>query len=284
MKAEAAKKIADQALTTLTEALAQGKSEALTRYLAMMGKFSHYSFRNVCLIAMQKPDATRVAGFSTWKQLGRYVKAGEKGIVIVAPMMIQPKEGETRQADGEPAQAIMRFRGAFVFDISQTDGQALPELARTSGDPGEALTRLQDAIRSRGITLDHDDVPEGCDGVSRGGRISIRAGLPAAEEFSVTVHELAHELLHKTEARRGRDKASKTLRETQAEAVAYVVSSAIGLEVGSAACDYIQLYNGDAKTLIASLEDVQATAAKIIEAIAPQQDNDDVQRINRSAA
>ncbi len=272
MKAEHAKKIADQALTTLTEALAQGKSEALTRYLAMMGKFHHYSFRNVCLIAMQKPEATRVAGFSAWKQLGRYVKQGEKGIVIVAPMMIQPKDEErSRDPDGQPSQPVMRFRGAFVFDVSQTEGQPLPELSRTSGDPGKALARLKDAIRGRGITLDHDDVPEGCDGVSRGGRISIRAGLPAAEEFSVTVHELAHELLHRAEERRGKDKASKTLRETQAEAVAYVVSSAVGLDVGGAARDYIHLYDGEAKTLIASLEAVQSTAAKIIEAITPKE-------------
>jgi antirestriction protein ArdC len=276
MNAEAAKKIADQALTTLTDALAQGKSATLTQYLAMMARFHRYSFRNICLIAMQRPEATQVAGFTTWKQMGRFVKGGEKGIVIVAPMLIKPKEAQqaesapssTHDEDGKP---IMRFRGVYVFDIAQTDGEPLPELSRIGGDPGDALQRLQKAIRSRGIKLDHEDLPPGCDGVSRGGHISIRPGMPPAEEFSVTVHELAHELLHRqdADAPESQPRPSKTVRETQAEAVAYVVCSAIGLEVGDASRDYIQLYNGDAKTLIASMEAVQVAAAKIIDAITP---------------
>jgi hypothetical protein len=277
MNVEAAKKIADQALTTLTDALAQGKSATLTQYLAMMARFHRYSFRNICLIAMQRPEATQVAGFTTWKQMGRFVKGGEKGIVIVAPMVIKPKEAQqaesapssTLDEDGKP---IMRFRGVYVFDIAQTDGEPLPALSRIGGDPGDALQRLQEAIRSRGIKLDHEDLPPGCDGVSRGGHISIRPGMPPAEEFSVTVHELAHELLHRqdADAPESQPRPSKTVRETQAEAVAYVVCSAIGLEVGDASRDYIQLYNGDAKTLIASMEAVQIAASKIIDAITPQ--------------
>jgi hypothetical protein len=277
MNVEAAKKIADQALTTLTDALAQGKSATLTQYLAMMARFHRYSFRNICLIAMQRPEATQVAGFTTWKQMGRFVKGGEKGIVIVAPMVIKPKEAQqaesapssTLDEDGKP---IMRFRGVYVFDIAQTDGEPLPALSRIGGDPGDALQRLQEAIRSRGIKLDHEDLPPGCDGVSRGGHISIRPGMPPAEEFSVTVHELAHELLHRqdADAPESQPRPSKTVRETQAEAVAYVVCSAIGLEVGDASRDYIQLYNGDAKTLIASMEAVQTAASKIIDAITPQ--------------
>lgn len=79
MKAEEAKKIADQALQNLTDAIKSGKSERLTQYLGMLAKFHRYSFGNVLLILSQKPDATRVAGFSTWKQMGRFVKKGEKG-------------------------------------------------------------------------------------------------------------------------------------------------------------------------------------------------------------
>lgn len=268
MQAEHAKKIADQSLTALVDALAQGKSAALLTYLAVMGRFHRYSFRNVCLIAMQRPDATRVAGYSAWTQLGRHVKKGEKGIVVVAPMVIKPDDKKQPPTeDGTESRPILRFRGVHVFDISQTDGEPLPELARTQGDPGTHLARLQEAIRSRGITLDHDDLPDGCDGVSRGGRISIRAGMPPAEEFAVTVHELAHELLHRDKEARAKGMAGKTLRETQAEAVAHVVCSAIGLEVGDSARDYIQLYEGDSQVLIRSLEQVQAAASTIIEAI-----------------
>jgi hypothetical protein len=282
MNAESAKKIADQALTTLTDALAEGKSQTLIQYLAMMAKFPQYSFRNICLIAMQRPQATHVAGFTAWKQLGRFVKSGQKGIVIVAPMLIKPKDAAEGSATTQPNgsestlnQSVMRFRGVYVFDVDQTEGKPLPALASIGGDPGEALAQLQAAIRSRGIKLDHDDVPIGCDGVSRGGHISIRPGMQPAEEFSVTVHELAHELLHHQAASDAEGskapRLSKTVRETQAEAVAYVVCSAIGLEVGNAAKDYIQLYEGDAKTLIASMEAVQSAASKIISAIMPHE-------------
>jgi hypothetical protein len=103
----------------------------------------------------------------------------------------------------------------------------------------------------------------GADGVSRGGRISIRPGLAPAQEFSVIVHELAHELLH-----RGEDRPqSKTVRETEAEAVAFVVCQAIGLETGTAASDYIQLYDGKTDTLAASLNRIQYIASEIIMSI-----------------
>jgi len=259
MKAEEAKKIADAALTQLSESLKQGKSEELTRYLAMLARFHRYSFGNVMLILFQRPDATHVAGFNTWRQLGRFVKQGEKGIVIIAPMMIRKKEDETVEAE-KPTQPILRFRGVHVFDVSQTDGEPLPEPARVRGEPGEHIDRLKAFIAERGITLDHDDVPHGAEGVSRGGRISVRPDLEPAAMFSVLVHELAHELLHRSQDR----PKDKTVRETEAEAVAFVVCSAIGLTTGTAASDYIKLYQGDEETLAASLDRVQRVAAEII--------------------
>ena len=106
MKAEEAKKIADQALQNLTDALKNGKSERITQYLAMLARFHRYSFGNVLLILSQNPNATHVAGFGTWKQMGRFVKKGEKGIVIIAPMSIRPKndkpEGEEQVEDAPP--------------------------------------------------------------------------------------------------------------------------------------------------------------------------------------
>lgn len=105
--------------------------------------------------------------------------------------------------------------------------------------------------------------------MSRGGRISIRQGLTPATEFSVTVHELAHELLHQA----GERPASKIVRETEAEAVAFVVSTAIGLKPGTSSSDYIQLYAGSSETLSASLDRIQHTAAEITVAILDARDS-----------
>jgi len=91
MKAEQAKKLADDALANLAHALEHGPSDAMKNFLATMARFHRYSFTNAMLIAMQRPDATRVAGFQTWKSLGRFVKKGEKGIVIIAPMTVRAR-------------------------------------------------------------------------------------------------------------------------------------------------------------------------------------------------
>ncbi len=260
MKAEEAKKIADQALEQLSEVLSRGKSEQLTSYLAMLAKFHRYSFGNVLLILSQKPDATHVAGFTAWKKLGRFVRKGEKGIVIIAPMTIKPKDEPKPGEDDKP---VLRFRGVHVFDVSQTDGEPLPEPAEVAGDPCEYLVTLRAHIAECGIELDYDDLPSGADGVSRGGRISVREGLTPAHEFSVLVHELAHELLHHGEDR----PKSKTVRETEAEAVAFVVCQATRLESGTAASDYIQLYDGKQETLAQSLDRIQRVSTEIIAAL-----------------
>lgn len=117
MKAEPAKKIADQTLEQLADALAHGKGEAFTRYLAMLAKFHKYSFGNVLMILSQKPDATHVAGFHIWRQIGRFLKKGEKGIVIIAPMLIR-KRDEQDTDDAEESSPVLRFRGVYVVDVS----------------------------------------------------------------------------------------------------------------------------------------------------------------------
>lgn len=119
-------------------------------------------------------------------------------------------------------------------------------------------------VEASGIELTHDVIPGGAEGVSKGGSIVIAPGLETAEEFAVLAHELAHELLHKDEERRTR---SKTVKETEAEAVSFVVCQAIGLDCSTRSSDYIQLYQGDAETLSESLDAIQKTAASIIEAV-----------------
>lgn len=254
-------------LAELGEALQKGKSETLCRYLAMLARFHRYSYGNVLLIASQRPEATHVAGFHTWKKLGRYVKKGEKGILILAPVTFRrTKVGDEEVTDeAEDTETVLRFRGVYVFDVTQTDGEPLPTPAEVAGDPGARLARLRQTITARGISLDYDELPGGAEGVSRGGRISLRPGLTPAEEFSVLVHELAHELLHQ-----GTEKPpAKAVRETEAEAVAFVVCHAIGLDTGTAASDYIQLYSGNTAQLAQSFDRIQRTAGAILEGMEP---------------
>ncbi len=269
MKAEQAKQLADEGLTKLAEALQQGQSETLTAYLAAMGRFHQYSFGNVLLILIQKPDATRVAGFQTWKRLGRFVKKGEHGIAIIAPMLIKPAGSEAADRTDQEDRTILRFKAVYVFDVSQTEGQPLPEFARVGGSPNGHTERLKTFIAEQSIGLEYTDAIGSAQGASTGGCIKLRPDLTPAEEFATLVHELAHELLHR---RDGEKRPSKTVRETEAEAVAFVASQAIGLDTGTAAVDYIRLYAGDTDTLAASLDRIQKTAAAIIGAITQVED------------
>jgi antirestriction protein ArdC len=264
MTHENAKKLADEALEKLAAALEQGHSEALRAYLAVMGRFHQYSWGNSLLIASQRPTATRVAGFHTWRRLVRHVKKGEKGIMILAPVVVKKR---VESEDGEDEQTrVFGFRAAYVFDQSQTDGDPLPEFAAVQGDPQQYTHCLRNTIAEAGISIRYNAEIAPAHGMSRGGAIEVLPGLSAAEEFSVLVHEFAHERLHKGERRA---QTSKTVRETEAEAVAFVVTSSIGLQTSTAAADYIQLYNGDRNTLAESLSFIQSTATEILRAIAP---------------
>jgi antirestriction protein ArdC len=271
MKTEQAKKLTDESLERLAEALKQGQSDVMRQYLAAMAKFHRYSFGNILLIYVQRPTATHVAGFHTWKKLGRYVRKGESGIAILAPMMLKAKieEGEGNQTgdrDAEP-RPVLRFRAVCVFDVSQTDGDVLPQPTNVRGEPGEFIAALKQLIDARHITLEYAEMYGTGDGFSSGGRIVVRKDMPPAQEFAVLVHELAHEMLHQGS---DRSATTKTTRETEAEAVAYVVSQAIGLDTNTASSDYIQLYRGDAATLAGSLDRIQRTSAAIIAVLLPE--------------
>lgn len=253
----------------LIEQLEAGHSEALTNYLTAMSRFHNYSFGNVLEIARQMPTATRVAGFWTWKNLGRSVKAGQKGIRILAPIVgVRRKKQEEAQEDitRQNERVLLGFRNAYVFDVSQTEGVDLPEMREISGDPCENLERLAAFVRGRGIQLSYNENIAPALGISYGGRIALLPGQSKAEEFSTLVHETAHELLHKAERRTA---TTKTVRETEAEAVAFVVGKAVGLVTGSASADYIQLYHGNASLLAESLEVIQQTASVILAALEP---------------
>ena len=235
IKRDQAKKLVDSALEKLDRALQEGHSDTLKAYLSAMGRFSRYSFGNILLIAMQRPRASRVAGFCTWRKLGRHVRRGEHGIAILAPVVYSAKalrsskEASHIAHDSEPdasllTEKVVGFRTTYVFDVSQTDGEPLPEFAKVTGDPREHASRLKGIIAERGIALEYAARLGGADGTS-------------------------------------------AVRETEAEAVAFVVCRAVGLDTNTAFSDYVQLYSGDKDTLAASLGRIQGVATTIIEAL-----------------
>lgn len=262
----------------LIEQLEAGHSDALTAYLTAMSRFHNYSFGNVLEIARQMPTATRVAGFWTWKNLGRSVNSGAKGIRILAPIVgVKRKKDSEAEKDitTQNTRALLGFRNAYVFDISQTNGIDLPTIERTSGDPGEGIERLAAFVKSQGIQLVYNPKIAPALGISYGGRIAILPGQTKAEEFSTLVHETAHEMLHKAERRTA---TTKTVKETEAEAVAFVVGKAVGLVTGNASADYIQLYHGNASLLAESLEVIQQTASVILAALEPPVEDEAAQQ------
>jgi hypothetical protein len=191
--------------------------------------------------AQQLATATRVAGFWTWKKLGRSVNARAKGIRILAPIVgIRRKAEEQAEKDitRQNTRVLLGFRNAYVFEVSQTNGVDLPDIQRISGDPGENIERLAAFLDALGIALVYSLNIAPALGMSYGGRIALLPGQTKAEEFSTLVHETSHEILHKAERRTA---TTKTVRETEAEAVAFVVGKAVGLVTGSASADYIQL-------------------------------------------
>ncbi len=272
MKLEEIKNKTKEATDYLVQSLEAGHSEVLTQYLAAMAKFHTYSFGNIMLIARQKPSASNVAGVRAWNSLGRFVRRGEKGILILAPLVgrkVKTVEEITRENGEEknPQAQLYGFRAVYVFDISQTEGKELPQLTEVKGDVGGYRERLVKFVEAQSIELSYSDKIGPAKGLSHGGKITLLSGMQPAEEFSTLVHEIGHEMLHRGERR---TLTTKTVHETEAEAVAFVVCQAIGLENGTSAADYIQVWHGDASLLRESLEAVQHTAAVILGGIAPE--------------
>jgi len=174
---------------------------------------------------------------------------------------------QNTDADGNAKQppVLIGFRAVYVFDVAQTEGEDLPEFEHNiSGEVGDQRDRLIGFLAQQNITLEFNERIAPALGVSYGGKISLLPGQSKPEEFVTLVHETAHELLHKAERRTF---TTPTVRETEAEAVAFIVGQAIGLEMGNASSDYIQMYNGNATLLTESLEVIQRTSALILAAI-----------------
>ncbi|WP_276892465.1 YodL domain-containing protein [Eisenbergiella massiliensis] len=207
-------------LQEITAGIEQGikelfESEKYMRYLSVMSKFHRYSVNNTMLIYMQRPDATLVAGFNKWKnQFERHVKKGEHGITIIAPTPYKKKIEEMKRdpdthapildADGKAVMEekeieIPMFRPVRVFDVSQTDGKPLPELASSlSGTVPHYEAFLEALRRSTPVPIEFETMAENMDGYfsSEQQRIAIREGMSEVQTVSAAVHETAHSKLH----------------------------------------------------------------------------------------
>lgn len=270
MKKEDAVELADKCLKELAASLEQGSTEVLENYLSALARFHHYSFGNMMMIVAQFPEASKVAGFHTWRKLGRCVKRGESGIAILAPMIGRKKEDaesdNRAHASQEKVKAVFGFRAVHVFDISQTEGEELPKLSGICGSPGLNLVCLEGVYQTLNIKLETRPMPEGTRGVSLGGHVVVKEGLDKSMRFRILAHELAHELLHRHIVGEEVIKNRKLI-ETEAESVAFVVCKAHGIDTQALSSEYIRLHRGDNKLLMASLDRIQQTATQIISLI-----------------
>jgi len=228
-------------------------TEQVTEYMNACAKFHNYSFQNILSILINKPDATHVAGYHRWLEMGRFVKKGEKGIPILAPLIVKKKEEE-----GE-GKKLIGFKVVYVFDYQQTDGKSLPEQPDwKSPEKNDVLSmRVMRYAENIGIlvSVSVEDLPYSAQGMSSGGKIILD---PTAGTKTL-IHELAHELIHK-----GVDRLQDgALMELEAESIAYIVSRHFGL-TDLKSPNYIALCGADSKLITEHLKKITATAAHII--------------------
>ena len=251
-------KMVKDGLDRLADELAQGHTEAFLDYLKAMGRFHRYSSRNTMLIWMQKPEATLVAGIRTWNEMGRYVRKGEKGIRILAPV-IQLVEETDEQGQKVRVPNVVGFRTTYVFDVSQTEGKPLPSPPVAQG-PEEVYHLL---LRACPLRVEETLLRNGRHGETNGQWIRLEAGLPKAEKAATLLHEWAHALLHFRSSPTD-PVLPRELREMEAEAVAYVVGTRLGLEM-QASRDYILTWAGQAtEHLETHLDRIASAVATIL--------------------
>lgn len=262
-------------LTTLVEAIKAGNTERLTHYLAFSSRFHRYSERNQALIYTQKPEATRVASYVTWKQEGYTVAKGQKGIRILVPKFpkgykqlseeneeLDAEEDEKKRKVKEVSFITHNFRVGSVFDVSQLTPERRPPefFTAIAGDHHALHQRLIQAVTNEGITYQESLATHGARGYSAGGLIVVRPDQSAGNKAAITAHEWAHEIMHKAEQRQN---LPKQVKECHAEATAYVVLSHFGVTIPYSA-DYLQMWGNTPESLRRELDLVAGAATQII--------------------
>ena len=246
-------------ITCYVEQLAQETDAArlgagMLHYLETFSRFHSYSTYNIWLIFMNNPQATHVAGFQKWKSLNRFVKKGERGIPILAPVF-----GLADKDDEQSAQVLKGFKVVYVFDVTQTEGDPLPEPPnwKSPEKNAELHERLLAFAAQKGIKVAVRALPNNIQGVSMGGAIEIDVNAGT----KTLIHEIAHELMHQGDDRPEDPK----VRETEAESVAYVVGRHFGLK-GLASPNYLALHGSSSDILKASLGRIMKCSTEMIEA------------------
>ena len=271
------------------------ESDKYRKYLATMSRFHRYSVNNTMLIYMQRPDATHVAGFNKWRdQFGRNVLKGEKGIRIIAPTPYKKKVEEIKtdpetnapvlDADGkaiieEKEIRIPMFKVVSVFDVSQTSGKPLPQLAADlSGNVQQYEVFMEALRRASPVPMEIKPVARDTDGFFsiKAQSITIRAGMSEVQTVCAAVHEIAHAKLHDYEhmtelADDGETilvpgEKSRNTEEVEAESISYAVCQYYGIETGENSFGYIATWSKgkELKELRASLETINKTASELI--------------------
>lgn len=266
-KAKALRARIDDNVEALAKAVGDVRESAMFQaYLDVQARFHHYSWHNSMLILNQFPSASRVAGFQTWKKLGRFVRKGERGIMIFAPCPFHREtvkdSGESESIDG------IFFRAVYVFDVAQTDGKELPDIACPviDSDASLLLNALKRVTIQRGIAIKFQALDGSQFGYAtdKGASIVIDDTHATGQRAKTLAHELAHCALHFGKT----DQATvltRNMAELEAESIAYVVCKHFGLDTTVRSSAYIALWQGDAKALRASLERIAGTARKIID-------------------
>ena len=287
-----------QRVQELTDKLEQGlqdlfNSDSYRNYLSTMSKFHNYSFNNTLLIAMQKPDATLVAGYKAWqKNFERHVNKGEKAIRILAPAPYKIKEERDKidpvtqelllDKDGNPQKeevevTIPAFRAVSVFDLSQTDGKPIPELAAhellSDVEGYQDMIRAVEAISPVPIEL------EEIAGESKGyydreaKRIAVQENMSESQTLKTMIHEVAHSKLHSKELEQDEQmKKDRNTKEVEAESIAYTVCQHFGVDSSDYSFGYIAGWSSgrDTKELRSSMDTIRRTASELITGIEEQ--------------
>lgn len=261
------------------QALADGVSKLVSSQdwqhaLDVASRFHRYSWGNTLLISMQRPDASRVAGFRRWQTMSRFVRKGEKGIAILAPLTYR----RTVERDGERVDVVgvRGFRTAYVFDVSQTDGADLPDDVTTfctrlqDTDGAEVYDLLAGALQARGWSVDQDDAALSLMGAECNGqteyekkRVTVRSTLAQRQKTKTLAHEYAHALLHSPTAT-----SDRALAECEAESAAYIVLSVLGFDAGAYSFGYVASWsNGKVERVLDAGKNALRAAQTILQSI-----------------
>ena len=287
-----------QRVQELTNKLEQGlqdlfNSDSYRNYLSTMSKFHNYSFNNTLLIAMQKPDATLVAGYKAWqKNFERHVNKGEKAIRILAPAPYKIKEERDKidpvtqelllDKDGNPQKeeveiTIPAFRAVSVFDLSQTDGKPIPEL--TAKELLSDVEGYQDMIRAveaiSPVSIELEEIAGDSKGYydREAKRIAVQENMSESQTLKTMIHEVAHSKLHSKEVEQDEQmRKDRNTKEVEAESVAYTVCQHFGVDTSDYSFGYIAGWSSgrDTKELRSSMDTIRRTASELITGIEEQ--------------